>query len=65
VFLDNLVHGDLHPGNILVKPDHSGLVVLDPGIVARLSQRDMANFKAVFAAVVTGDATKVSKHLTT
>jgi len=62
VFVDNLVHGDLHPGNILVRPEDEGLIVLDPGIVARLSERDMVNFKAVFAAVVTGDATKVLRY---
>lgn len=90
VFLDNFVHGDLHPGNILVQclgpppgsSDRTGisgeaqgkttltdlwdtvvvsirpdpcplqLVLLDAGIVAQLSDRDLANFKAVFTAVV-------------
>ncbi|XP_056138201.1 uncharacterized aarF domain-containing protein kinase 2 isoform X2 [Lampris incognitus] len=90
VFVDNFVHGDLHPGNILVQcrgvRDSSGgssgtfggpqgkatltdlwdtvvvsirpdpaplqLVLLDAGIVAQLSDRDLANFKAVFTAVV-------------
>ncbi|KAM3870166.1 putative aarF domain-containing protein kinase 2 [Diretmus argenteus] len=88
VFVDNFVHGDLHPGNILVqhrgpgagssasvpgesqgkttltdlwdtvvvsvRPDPSPLqlVLLDAGIVAQLSDRDLANFKAVFTAVV-------------
>lgn len=90
VFVDNFVHGDLHPGNILVqhrgssvgssgsagvpgepqgkatltdlwdtvvvsvRPDPSPLqlVLLDAGIVAQLSDHDLANFKAVFTAVV-------------
>ncbi|XP_076589636.1 putative aarF domain-containing protein kinase 2 isoform X2 [Chaetodon auriga] len=90
VFLDNFVHGDLHPGNILVQScgplpgdtDSTGisgeahgkttltdlwdtvvvsvrpdpcplqLVLLDAGIVAQLSDHDLANLKAVFTAVV-------------
>lgn len=90
IFVDNFVHGDLHPGNILVQcrapiaasSDGSGLsgehhgkttltdlldtvvvsvrpdpcplqlVLLDAGIVAQLSDHDLANFKAVFTAVV-------------
>lgn len=88
--MDNFVHGDLHPGNILVRcsgplggardsTDISGegdgkttltdlwdtvvvsvrpqpcplqLVLLDTGIVAQLSDSDLANLKAVFTAVV-------------
>lgn len=90
IFVDNFVHGDLHPGNILVQcreplagstetdgitgepqgkttltdlwdtvvvslrpePCPLQLVLLDAGIVAQLSDHDLANFKAVFTAVV-------------
>ncbi|XP_061825378.2 uncharacterized aarF domain-containing protein kinase 2 isoform X1 [Nerophis lumbriciformis] len=82
IFVDNFVHGDLHPGNILVqsssppagpadlgqttltdlwdtvvvslrpRPSPFKLVLLDAGIVARLKKDDLANFKAVFTAVV-------------
>ncbi|XP_040894613.1 uncharacterized aarF domain-containing protein kinase 2 [Toxotes jaculatrix] len=99
VFVDNFVHGDLHPGNILVQyrgplagsSDSTGikgesqgkttltdlwdtvvvsvrpdpypiqLVLLDAGIVAQLSDHDLANFKAVFTAVVQRQGERVAE----
>ncbi|XP_062276607.1 uncharacterized aarF domain-containing protein kinase 2 [Scomber scombrus] len=99
VFVDNFVHGDLHPGNILVQyqgpfagsSDSAGitgeaqgkttltdlwdtvvvsvrpdpyplqLVLLDAGIVAQLSNHDLANFKAVFTAVVLRQGERVAE----
>nr|XP_057930949.1 uncharacterized aarF domain-containing protein kinase 2 [Doryrhamphus excisus] len=91
VFVDNFVHGDLHPGNILVQcvdpvagskgsgkttltdlwdtvvvsfrpePSPFKLVLLDAGIVAHLSQHDLANFKAVFTAVVQRQGDRVAE----
>ncbi|XP_035520644.1 uncharacterized aarF domain-containing protein kinase 2 [Morone saxatilis] len=99
VFVDNFVHGDLHPGNILVQcwgplpgsSDSTGipgethgkttltdlwdtvvvsvrpnpcplqLVLLDAGIVAQLSDHDLANLKAVFTAVVLHQGERVAE----
>lgn len=99
VFVDNFVHGDLHPGNILIqslgphpgcsvgasvsgeaqgkttltdlwdtvvvsiRPDPSPLqlVLLDAGIVAQLSDHDLANLKAVFTAVVLHQGERVAE----
>ncbi|KAM7002169.1 putative aarF domain-containing protein kinase 2 [Tautogolabrus adspersus] len=99
VFIDNFVHADLHPGNILVQclgplpgsSDSSGisaethgkttltdlwdtvvvsvrpepyplqLVLLDAGIIAQLSDHDLANFKSVFTAVVLRQGERVAE----
>ncbi|XP_061139218.1 uncharacterized aarF domain-containing protein kinase 2 [Syngnathus typhle] len=96
VFVDNFVHADLHPGNILVQrcgpaagsfdipggdsgkttltdlwdtvvvsvrpePCPFQLVLLDAGIVAQLSGRDLDNFKAVFTAVVRRQGERVAE----
>ena len=54
VLIDNFVHGDLHPGNILLQIDEKGeksLVYLDAGLVVELNGRDRKNFLNVFQAV--------------
>lgn len=40
IFLDNFLHGDLHPGNIFVSPKDKTLIVLDCGIVTEYTDRD-------------------------
>ncbi|XP_040582281.2 LOW QUALITY PROTEIN: uncharacterized aarF domain-containing protein kinase 2-like [Lepeophtheirus salmonis] len=60
LFEHNFVHGDLHPGNILVSKDEK-LVVLDPGIATALSEGDLQNFRSVFKSVIRGDGRTVGK----
>jgi len=66
VFLDNFVHGDLHPGNVLIMEDanpSSGkktsntrrIVFLDAGIATSLSQDDQQNLLDLFRAVLLND----------
>ena len=45
VFRHNFVHCDLHPGNILVSSNDEKLIILDPGLTASLSNKDMRNFR--------------------
>ncbi|XP_035257978.1 uncharacterized aarF domain-containing protein kinase 2 [Anguilla anguilla] len=88
IVVDNFVHGDLHPGNILVQGGRGEaplgtatltdlcdtlvvsmrpaaaplrLVLLDAGIVARLSEGDLRNFRAVFTAVVLREGERVAE----
>ena len=65
VLVDNYVHGDLHPGNILVQrataDKQPSLVFLDAGLVVELSERDRLNFLQVFQAVAQKDGRKVGQ----
>lgn len=62
VFITNFVHGDLHPGNLLVsRREDNGeprLVLIDAGIVCKLDEVDRENFCALFHAVVVGDGNR-------
>jgi len=60
VFHDNLWHGDLHPGNLLVTPS-GDLGVLDSGITCSLTREDRANLIDTFRAVVLSDGARVGE----
>lgn len=62
VFLDNFVHGDLHPGNVLVQESKRkdgtikrSIIFLDAGICNSLSPTDQKNLKDLFRAVIFND----------
>jgi ubiquinone biosynthesis protein len=56
IFLEGLVHCDLHPGNVLSRGG-ANLTLIDLGLAARLSELDRTNFRAFFAAFVSNDVT--------
>ena len=63
LFVHNFVHGDLHPGNILVQDpnvDDPKIVLLDCGIATSLGKIDLENFHSVFTAIVRGEGAKVA-----
>jgi len=64
LFIDNFVHADLHPGNLLIRiedrpdgksPPRIVLVFLDCGLVTELQPRDRRNFVSLFRALAKGD----------
>ena len=61
--MHNFVHGDLHPGNVLVQDSsikHPKLVFLDCGIATSLEPLDLVNLHCVFTAIVTGQGWKIA-----
>ena len=54
VFIHNFVHGDLHPGNIMVKMTEKGPTVclLDCGIVTQVTKRDHKAFIDICIALL-------------
>lgn len=71
IFEDNFVHGDLHPGNILLmRPvGKSGgeksfqLVLLDAGIYTELNRSDREKFLSLFKAVIDDDGERVARMM--
>jgi len=57
VFVDNFVHADLHPGNVLVREKNkcAQIVLLDAGLITQLPKGDRQNFLDLFTTAVSGD----------
>jgi len=54
LFVDGLVHCDLHPGNLYINPDGS-LVILDAGFVIQLPEKVRASFADFFINLSMGN----------
>lgn len=54
LFLDGLVHCDMHPGNLYLRPGGQ-IVLLDAGFVVRLEPRVRSLFAEFFLAMAHGD----------
>lgn len=65
LFTNNFVHGDMHPGNILVSLGEDGstpeVVVLDTGLAIKMRPVDWQNFMDVLHAIAMRDCQEVGK----
>ncbi|MCC6752337.1 MAG: AarF/ABC1/UbiB kinase family protein [Deltaproteobacteria bacterium] len=59
IFVHGLVHADLHPGNLLVSDGR--LVLLDVGLVARISPARRQGLLRLLAAWAAGDVARVAQ----
>lgn len=55
LLVDNLMHADMHPGNILYDPARGELALVDLGLVAVLSDEERASFIGLLRAMGDGD----------
>jgi len=58
IFLHDFVHGDLHPGNILVSRDEKGKLrmnLLDCGLVVEMGEREHKNLVSILGAFIKKD----------
>ena len=60
VFLEGLVHCDLHPGNILVAPDGRP-VFLDWGFAAEMTPRERESFAHFFVSLALNDGRRAAR----
>lgn len=67
VFIDNFVHGDLHPGNVLIVSEKRKnttkrtIALLDAGIATSLSPSDQRNLIDLFRAVILNDGANAGR----
>ncbi|XP_023733937.1 uncharacterized protein LOC111881775 [Lactuca sativa] len=64
IFVHGFVHGDPHPGNILVSPDEKQgfcLVVLDHGIYTSLDEEFRVNYCQLWKALILLDSHKIQQ----
>jgi len=61
IFLDNFIHGDLHPGNVFVSPDGKNFILLDVGIVAEYSENDHQTIVDILSSFIRRNGRKAGQ----
>ncbi len=64
LLVDNLMHADLHPGNIMIDASVEGdprMTLVDAGMVAELTEEESVNFIGLLSALGAGDSDKASE----
>merc|ERR1712137_233183 len=65
LFNDKFIHGDLHPGNMLVRLGEDGkapeLVILDMGLTVAMQPKDQKNFVDLLHAVAMKDGPQAGR----
>ncbi|UFW90545.1 AarF/UbiB family protein [Bradyrhizobium barranii] len=59
IFVHGFVHGDLHPGNVQVRPDGT-IYLFDAGLTASLNSADRKSFATFFLSFVNSDSPSVA-----
>lgn len=62
IFLDNFIHGDLHPGNVMVSNDEH-IIFLDVGIVVENSKSDHRLLGDVLTAFIRKQGRLAGRHM--
>jgi ubiquinone biosynthesis protein len=63
IFIDGFFHGDLHPGNVLVKRDSGEIILLDTGMVGELDTRQRMNLISMVYAFNDNDAAGLAQTM--
>lgn len=64
IFLHNFAHGDLHPGNLVVRDGFTpSIVMLDAGITTQLSDQDLVNIIDLFHEIANSNGYAAARIL--
>jgi len=62
IFQDNFLHGDLHPGNVLISSDNE-IIMLDVGITKVFAKRDHDLLVKVLTCFIRSNGRKAAEHM--
>ena len=62
IFEKGYFHADPHPGNILIKPDGT-IVLIDYGMIGKMTKRDKFAFSGIFIGMANKDARQMATSL--